>query len=142
MTYLKKIVLLFLFTTILVSCKEDKKPDPAAAMMKEVLAVHDEVMDEMPVISKLVKTLKPKVDSTKLGRDYELAMKNLQKSNTEMMDWMQNFSKRFDSDEITNGKELSPEKKQWLTEEKQKIEALKQNFEVHISEAEHLLNTQ
>jgi len=142
MTHLIKIVFLFLFTTILVSCKEDKKPDPTTAMMKEVLAIHDEVMDEMPVISKLVKTLKPKVDSTNQGRAYEMAIKDLQKSNTEMMEWMQNFSERFEPDEIMNGKELSAEKKRWLKEAKQKIEALKQNFEVHISEAEQLLNTQ
>ena len=125
--------------TILGACKEEKKVDPSAIMMKEVLAVHDEVMPKMSKISKLVATLKPKVDSTEQGMVYQRAMKDLQESNMEMMDWMQNFGNRFEPDEIMNGKELSPEKKRWLKEEKQKIEALKQNVEVHISEAEALL---
>lgn len=141
MKYLKKITFLFLFSILILSCKEEKK-DPSAEQMKEVLAVHDEVMPKMGTIAKLVAQLKPKVDSTAQGKVYEKAMKDLQESNAEMMDWMQRFGNRFDSDEIMNGKALTPEKKRWLKEEKQKIEALKQNVEVHISEAEALLNVQ
>jgi len=137
------ILVALLSIILLVACKqEEKKTDPSAAMMKETLAVHDEVMPKMTTISKLVATLRPKIDSTEQGLVYEKAMKNLQESNTEMMDWMQGFGNRFDSDEIMNGKELTPEKKRWLKEEKQKIEALKQNVDVHISEAEALLQEQ
>jgi len=135
------IVSLTLFLTVLVSCKDEKK-DPSAEQMKEVLAVHDEVMPKMGAIAKLVGQLKPKVDSTEQGKVFEKAMKDLQESNAEMMEWMQRFGERFDSDEIMNGKALTPEKKRWLKEEKQKIEALKQNVEVTISEAEALLNVQ
>jgi len=142
MTYLKKSVVLLLLTILTFSCKEDKKSDPSAEMMKEVLAVHDEVMPKMTTISKLVKALQPKIDSSAQGKAYEKAMKNLQESHKEMMDWMQGFGERFDSEEVMNSKELSLEKKRWLKEEKQKIEALKQNFEVHISDAELLLKTQ
>ena len=127
---------------ILGGCKEDKKVDPSAEMMKEVLAVHDEVMPKMGTIGKLVAQLKPKVDATEQGVKYEKAMKDLQESNTEMMEWMQRFSERFSSEEIMNGKALTPEKKRWLKEEQQKIEALKQNVEVNISEAEALLREQ
>ena len=141
MEYFKKIAFLFIFSVLILSCKEEKK-DPSAEQMKEVLAVHDEVMPKMNTISKLVAQLKPKVDSTEQGMVYEKAMKELQESNTEMMDWMQRFSNRFDSDEIMNGKALTPEKKRWLQEEKQKIEALRQNVEVNISEAEALLTEQ
>ncbi len=139
MAHLKKIVFLFLFTTIVISCKEEKKEDPSAATMKEVLAVHDEVMPKMSTIGKLVAQLKSKVDTTEQGMAYEKAMKDLQESNKEMMEWMQGFGDRFDSDEIMNGKELTAEKKRWLKEEKQKIEALQQNVEITISEAEVLL---
>ncbi len=107
--------------------------------MKEVMAVHDELMPEMSTISRLVGELRPKVDSTDQGMVYEKAMKNLQEANAQMMDWMQDFTDRFDPDETMNGKELTPEKKGWLKEEKQKIEALKQRFEVSISEAEAIL---
>lgn len=135
-------IAILLSMTIVGACKEESKVDPSATMMKEVLAVHDEVMPKMSKISKLVATLKPKVDSTERGMAYERAMKDLQESNMEMMDWMQNFGNRFEPDEIMNGKELTSEKKRWLKEEKQKIEALKQNVEVNISEAEELLKEQ
>ncbi|MDB4292028.1 hypothetical protein N9954_01370 [Maribacter sp.] len=141
MGFFKKIAFLLFFSVLISSCKEEKK-DPSAEQMKEVLAVHDEVMPKMGTISKLVAQLKPKVDSTEQGKTYEKAMKGLQESNTEMMEWMQRFGERFDSDEIMNGKALTPEKKRWLKEEKQKIEALKQNVEVTISEAEALLQVQ
>ena len=139
MNPLKKIVFLFLLSIVVISCKEEKKEDLSAATMKEVLAVHDEVMPKMGTIAKLAAQLKPKIDSTEQGMAYEKAMKDLQESNKGMMEWMQGFGDRFDSDEIMNGKELTAEKKRWLKEEKQKIEALKQNVEVNISEAEALL---
>lgn len=141
MDYFKKLTFLCIFSVLILSCKEETK-DPSAQQMKEVLVVHDEVMPKMGTISKLVVQLKPKVDSTEQGMVYEKAMKDLQESNTEMMEWMKRFSGRFDSDEIMNGKALTPEKKRWLKEEKQKIEALKQNVEVNISEAEALLRKQ
>ena len=141
MDYFKKITFLFIFSVLFLSCKEETK-DPSAQQMKEVLVVHDEVMPKMGTISNLVAQLKPKVDSTEQGMAYEKAMKDLQKSNSEMMEWMKRFTGRFESDEILNGKALTPEKKRWLKEEKQKIEALKQNVEVNISEAEALLRKQ
>ena len=138
---MKKYLLLVvpMFLMAIVSCKEEAK-DASAEQMKEVLAVHDEVMPKMGTISKLVGQLKPKVDSTEQGKLYEKAMKDLQESNAEMMEWMKRFGNRFEPDEIMNGKALTPEKKRWLKEEKQQIEALKQNVEVNISEAETLLN--
>jgi len=142
MNGIKKIGFLLFFSILIVSCKEDKAVDKTAVMMKEVLAVHDEVMPKMQTVSKLVATLKPKVDSTEEGMAYDKAMKDLQAAHAEMMDWMKGFGDRFDSDEIMNGKALTPEKKGWLKEEKQKIEALKQNVEVSISEAEILLKKQ
>jgi len=140
---MRKLTLLtaLLCLAILGACKEEKE-DKGAEMMKEVLAIHDEVMPKMTAISRLVSTLKPKLDSTEQGMAYEKAMKDLQESNTEMMDWMTDFGDRFDSDEVMNGKDLSPEKLRWLKEEKQKIDALKQNVEVNISEAEALLKKQ
>lgn len=141
MDYFKKITFLFIFSVLFLSCKEETK-DPSAQQMKEVLVVHDEVMPKMGTISNLVAQLKPKVDSTEQGMANEKAMKDLQESYSEMMEWMKRFNGRFESDEILNGKALTPEKKRWLKEEKQKIEALKQNVEVNISEAEALLRKQ
>lgn len=104
------------------------------------MAIHDEVMPKMGKLGKLVGQLKSKVDSTENGQQYAVAMKDLQKAHASMMDWMQGFGERFDPDEILNGKELTPKKKEWLDEEEEKVKALKQQINSSIERAETLLN--
>ncbi|AKA34770.1 hypothetical protein VC82_1127 [Flagellimonas lutaonensis] len=107
--------------------------------MQEVMAIHDEVMPKMSKLGKLVAELKTKVDTTETGRQYEAAMKDLQAAHKAMMDWMQGFGDRFDSDEILNGKELTPQKQQWLDEEEEKVKALREQINLSIERAEKLL---
>ena len=104
------------------------------------MAVHDEVMPKMGTIGKLVSELKPKVDTTEAGVQYEKAMKDLQDAHKAMMDWMQGFGDRFDSDEILHGKELTPQKKEWLLEEEEKVEALREQINQSIANAQQILN--
>ncbi len=135
-----KKILAVLFTTVFVlSCKQEKKVEEGPTQMEEVMAIHDEVMPKMRTLSKLVADLKEKVDTTATGKEYEMAMKDLQEANKSMMDWMMGFGDRFDSDEILEGKELSPEKQEWLNEEKEKVEALKEQINTSIENAEALL---
>lgn len=108
--------------------------------MQEVIAVHDEVMPKMGTISKLVAQLKPLADSTETGKKYQTAIRDLQAAHRSMMDWMQGFDERFDSDEIMNGKELSEEKKAWLLEEEKKVNQLKEDINGSIERAEKLLS--
>lgn len=129
---------LFLFY----SCKEKKKVEDGPSQMEQVMAIHDEVMPKMGKLGKLVGELKSKVDTTATGKQYEVAMKDLQAANTAMMDWMMNFGDRFDSDEILEGKELTEEKKQWLDEEEAKVKALKEQINSSIEKAEALLGTE
>jgi hypothetical protein len=56
-----------------------------------------------------------------------------------MMDWMQGFGKRFDYEEIMNGKELNAEKKEWLLEEEVKVNELKEKINSSIANAERML---
>ncbi|MGB5320044.1 hypothetical protein, partial [Eudoraea sp.] len=109
------------------------------SQMKEVMAIHDEVMPKMGDISKLVATLKSKVDTTENGKAYEKAMIDLQNAHKEMMDWMRGFGDRFNSDEILNDAALSPEKLKWLEEEEQKIKKVKEDINSSIKNAEKLL---
>lgn len=135
-----KKILAVLFTTVFVlSCKQEKKVEEGPTQMEEVMAIHDEVMPKMRTLSKLVADLKEKVDTTATGKEYEMAMKDLQEANKSMMDWMMGFGDRFDSDEILEGKELSPEKQEWLNEEEEKVEALKEQINTSIENAEALL---
>lgn len=121
------------------SCKQEKKAEEGPTQMEEVMMVHDEVMPKMGTISKLVAELKAKVDTTSTGMEYETAMKDLQNSNKLMMDWMMGFGDRFDSDEILNGKELTAQKLEWLDEEQEKVNALKEEINSSIERAEKLL---
>ncbi len=103
------------------------------------MAVHDEVMPKMGTISRLIGDLKPKVDSTEMGKEYQRAMRDLQGAHTAMMDWMKGFGKRFDHEEIMNGKELTAEKKEWLLEEEVKVNELKEQINNSIANAERIL---
>ena len=137
----KTAILMFVaLGTFLLSCKGEKKEEgDKGSLMKEVMAIHDEVMPEMGKVGKLVGRLKGMVDSTAQGQRYEKAMKDLQASHAGMMDWMKDFGNQFDSDEILNGKPLSAEKQQLLLEEKGKIKAVSDKIYVSIRNAEAVL---
>ncbi|NER10241.1 hypothetical protein SAMN06265375_101219 [Muriicola jejuensis] len=138
---MKKTTLVFLSFFLLISaCRTENKKEDNSAKMKEVIAVHDEVMPKMSEISKLVARLKPMADSSEAGSPYMVAMKDLQAAHQSMMDWMQGFGARFDSDEILNGKELSEEKKAWLLEEEQKVIRLREDINGSIERARALLS--
>mgnify|MGYP003147511703 CR=1 FL=1 len=138
---MKKLFSILICTVLLLSfsCKEKKKAPDGSTQMKKVMAIHDEVMPKMGSIGKLVGELKPKVDSTETGKQYEVAMKDLQAANTAMMDWMKEFGDRFDHEEILEGKELSAEKQQWLDEEEEKVKVVKEKINGSIARAKALL---
>lgn len=134
-----------LFTLLIVSlitfnsCKEEKK-DEGPTQMEQVMAIHDEVMPKMGKLGKLVGQLKPMADSLGMDSPQGEAMKDLQDANTAMMDWMKGFGDRFDSDEIIDGKALTPEKQQWLDEEEEKVKMVKEKMNSSIAKAEALIN--
>lgn len=120
------------------ACKDEKKDD-TNSQMKEVLAIHDEVMPKISTLGSMVGELSSKEDSTEIGLKYKEARKDLQAAHKSMMDWMQGFGNRFDSDEILNGKELSEAKQKWLDEEEEKIKVLREQVNKSIENAEALL---
>ncbi|UOY04715.1 hypothetical protein L0P88_12185 [Muricauda sp. SCSIO 64092] len=139
---MKSKLLSFSFIAFLVfslSCKQEKKEAAQSTQMQNVMAIHDEVMPKMGKLGKLVGELKSKVDTTETGKQYEVAMKNLQNAHDSMMDWMRGFGDRFDSDEILNGKELTPQKQKWLDEEEEKVKAMREQINSSIERAEALL---
>ncbi len=135
-TYL---IIILLSGVLIAGCKDAQKADNDSNQMKEVLAIHDEIMPAMSTIGKLVGQLKPKVDSTETGQKYEVAMKDLQAAHESMMSWMQNFGNRFDSGEILEGKPLTEEKQHWLDEEEEKVKALREEINSSIAAAEAVL---
>ncbi|MBD0777003.1 hypothetical protein HPE56_04280 [Maribacter sp. ANRC-HE7] len=140
--FLSLIAVVFLISNI--SCKDEKKVDENASenQMAKVMAIHDEVMPKMSVMGKMVGELSSKEDSTELGLQYKNARKGLQDAHKAMMDWMQGFGNRFDSDEILNGKALTAQKQSWLDEEEAKIKALREQINTSIANAEKLLGSE
>lgn len=132
-------LILCLSLVLIISCKQGKKATEGPTQMEQVMAIHDEVMPKMGTLAKYTAELKAKVDTTAMGRKYEVAMKDLQNANTSMMDWMMGFGERFDSDEILNGKELTAQKLEWLNEEEEKVKALREEINTSIARAEELL---
>ena len=135
---MKKILLMIAMamTAFVTSCKEEND----SKQMNQVMAVHDEVMPKMGQLGKLVGELKEKEnDSTDIGKSYKEARMELQDANQTMMDWMQNFGKRFTPDEILNGAALSDQKKQWLNEEEEKAKAMRDKVNSSIANAENVL---
>ncbi|WP_298489231.1 hypothetical protein [uncultured Maribacter sp.] len=133
------LVLIAIATYTLTSCKEEKKAAAQPTQMQQVMAIHDEVMPKMGELGKLVSTLKPMIDSTETGMQYEKAMIDLQNANKSMMDWMQGFGSKFDSDEILNGKELTAEKQNLLNEEEESVKEVANLIHTSIANAEALL---
>ncbi|WP_373516920.1 hypothetical protein [Pricia sp.] len=135
---MRKLMLLvtIALSTFNTSCKEEKE----FTQMKQVIAVHDEVMPKMGQLGKLVGELKGmENDSTDVGKQYKEARMELQDANKAMMDWMQNFGRRFTPDEIMNGAALSEEKVKWLDEEEEKVKALRKQINSSIENARNLL---
>ena len=138
---LKKILIAFLILGLVNSCKEEKKSEQVT-QMKQVMNMHDEVMPKMGAMAKLAGQLSSKEDSTEIGMKYKTARKDLQAARDSMMDWMQDFGNKFDTDEIMNGKELSDQKQIWLNEEEERMKAVRDQINSSIAKAESLLGDQ
>ncbi len=138
----KQIIFLIASIFLIFSCKEEKKEEHTVSnnQMKEVMAIHDEVMPKMSILGNMVGEMATKEDSTALGLQYKNARIDLQEAHKSMMDWMQGFGSRFDSDEILNGKELSDQKQIWLDEEEEKVKSLRNQINSSIEEAKKLLD--
>jgi hypothetical protein len=138
MTFKTATVIISIFL-VFVSCKNETKKNKVPSQMEEVMAIHDEVMPKMGTISKLIADLKPKVDSTAVGKENLKAIRDLQGAHKSMMDWMKEFGERFNYEEIMNGQELTTEKQGWLKEEEVKVNELREKINTSIANAERVL---
>ena len=138
MTKNKLILILSVLIAATYSCKDQNKEN---SQMKNVMAVHDEVMPKMGTISKLVSQLDEKITNDTASDNYAAAREDLKEAHKAMMDWMKGFGDRFDGDEILNGKALTEEKQKWLDEEEAKVKALKDQINSSIKQAEDLLQS-
>jgi hypothetical protein len=136
---MRNILILLVIITLTLSCKKEQNEVKEPTQMERVIAVHDEVMPKMGTIGKLINELEPMVDSTSVGKQYEVAIEDLEEGYNLMMDWMKGFGDRFDSEEIMEGKALTKEKQAWLIEEEEKVNIMKDKIYSSIANAENLL---
>lgn len=138
---MKKTTILFSIILCVSACNfqvnNDKtSEDPEKVSMSVVLDIHDEVMPKMSTIAKLSAELKPLINEDSLAKE---KFDNLVHAHEEMMNWMQAFGTKFNSDEIMNGAELSEEKREILAQEKIAITEVKEAMLSAISDAEDYL---
>ena len=132
-------IMLVSLTLLGLSCKEGNKKEEGPSQMERVLAIHDEVMPKMGELGKLVGQLKERAGTSKSSEQYEMAIKDLQKANVAMMDWMKEFGDRFSSKEILDDAQLSEQKKLLLAEEEEKVKLLKDQITSSMARAKALL---
>ncbi|MBU3822153.1 hypothetical protein KO566_08790 [Flavobacteriaceae bacterium XHP0103] len=135
---MKKTILFLTLLTLVFSCKNNTKNE-TPNQMQEVIKIHDELMPKMSTISSLINKVDSKIKETDSTEALINASKNLKEANDAMMNWMVEFSLRFDSEEVMEGKPLTDEKQKLLTEEETKIKALRDQMETSIETAEKLL---
>lgn len=152
--------LYILLLVLIVSCagntKEHHEEDDP--LKKEVIAIHDEAMDQMGITMRLKSQLKGSLDSARL-EEYTVVMERLDNAHESMMVWMRNFSKQFPNATLKGGahhgdhgpmsgtpdgqKERSEDEEQkLLMEEKEKVIALRKEMNEAIALGKALLNNE
>ncbi|PKA97973.1 hypothetical protein B0O79_1653 [Flavobacteriaceae bacterium MAR_2009_75] len=137
---INRLPVIFLILLLLhLSTSYAQESETKLTKMEEVMASHDEVMDEMPKLSKLINKLQTRANASYEKDRYEKAIDDLRSANKSMMSWMSGFGKRFEADEMVKGKKLTEQKQKWLLEEEKKIAVLKEEIELSIDQAEKIL---
>ena len=134
-----------------VSCKDDNKQkegsqqeqvDDSSAQMKEVMAIHDEVMPKMSELNAMIVKLEAEVDSTTVrGQEAAAIVLELQDAYKSMMTWMKDFSQGFTTKEIMDGSELNEEKKQLLNQEEEKVRIVRDKINGSLEKAKSFLDS-
>ncbi len=137
---MKKLVVLFIVGLVVGGCSNEQaiKKD---ALFKEVMAAHDEVMPKMGDMNRLAKSLTAKADSLSqmTDQDYSAqvanlrqAAKNVEEANEGMMQWMRQF-------EMPDNESPIAEVITYLSEQKEKIDKVKEDILQALKEGSALL---
>ena len=130
------LALLFFSLSFLVGCQQ--KGENPAALQKEVIAIHDEVMPKMDAIMKQQRKLRDlTADSSQLIPSDELILVNnliadLEMASDDMMNWMRNYDSQMEG-------MSEAEKIRYLNQQKHAIQQVKQDMLSAISAAETYL---
>ena len=124
------IPILLISLAFMTSC--DQKKDAAYdALYDEVMVIHDEVMPEMGTINKAKKALK-KMKTDENAKIIDAQIQSLEDADEAMMSWMHQFKKPKNEDPKANIA--------YLTEQKVKIQEVKDIMLSTIAEAQEMIN--
>ena len=142
---MKRSLVLLLVFVIFSSCKEktektSNETTEEVTQMEEIVKVHDELMPKMSEISLLITQLEERMDSTQADSIRQVVIMDLKSANQAMMTWMMDFGKDYDSEEVMEGKELTPEKEALLDTYTSSVLELKDKMEGAMKRAQALLN--
>lgn len=135
---MKKVVFTVL-VALLASCNSNNHQSENTSKMKEVIAIHDQVMPKMGTLARLARELNEKMEAEGENDEMEQAVKDLGAAKTNMMDWMRDFGGKFSADEILKGAEISDDKMKLLLEEEVEIIQVRDQILNSIQRAEILL---
>ncbi len=135
---MKKVVFTVL-VALIASCNSNNQQSENTSKMKEVIAIHDQVMPKMGTLARLARELNEKMEAEGENDEIEQAVKDLGAAKTNMMDWMRDFGGKFSADEILKGAEISDDKMKLLLEEEVEIIQVRDQILNSIQRAEILL---
>lgn len=104
------------------------------SLMKEVVMVHDNLMNYMGVLTDLEMELE--LASKDSVASQLMRLEEVRNANTEMFAWMQDFGTDFTFEEINKGQELSAEKQKLLQAYHERIVLLQEEVKLIFAEEE------
>lgn len=126
---------------VVASCNStDKSSEENTSKMKEVIAIHDQVMPKMGTLARLARELNEIMEEEGKTDEMEQAVKDLGAAKTHMMDWMRDFGGKFSAEQILKGAEISEEEMILLLEEEAEIKEVRDQILNSIKQAEALLS--
>ena len=140
------LTLLSLFV-LLAACKNEGKKEAEATeaqeitQMEKIVEVHDELMPKMSEISLMITQLEQSMDGTANDSLKGVAVAELKGANEAIMEWMMEFSEDYDSEEVMEGKELTPEKQAMLNTYEESVMDLKLTMEGAMEQGQALLDS-
>ncbi|MAO08818.1 MAG: hypothetical protein CL596_08915 [Alteromonas sp.] len=140
---MRKLFFVCVLSLSVLACKEKEtkaETQEGPTQMEQVMETHDELMPQMSTIAQYINKLEMTMDSTKVDTARLNAISDLKQANASMMQWMKDFGNAFESDEILNGAALSEEKKKLLNTFEANVNALKEEMNTAVENAEKTLD--
>jgi len=134
---MKKIIALFLLSSIVIACDSSEKTNAFETKKAEVFEVHDEVMPKMGELMSLKKKVLDKVNESENPDELRDLALRLDKAQEGMMVWMRQWSASAAPHE--NGETTEAEKMAFLDAEMDKVKKVKVDIDSSIAEAKEAL---